>query len=344
MAGCLIGPAVFNWVAADSALELLSEIGAVLLLFSVGLETKIKDLTSIGRTATFVGVLGVVVPFLVGSGWAYFSGFSSAKAMFLAAAFVATSAGITARVLQELGVMGRVESKVILGAAVIDDILAMLLLGVVTAINAGGQVDIKSLLLVVGQALAFVIIVGWLGARVMKSSEDLLELPINPLSPLSLSLAACLGLAVLSAQIGLAAIIGAFLAGVVVAETRHQHQLEKQIQPIMVLIVPFFFVLTGMKVDLAALSNWHAICTVLVLTLLASLSKVIGGGLGAAALGFKSALIVGVGMVPRGEVGVIIASLGLAAGIFSPEMYAVVIAVSLLTSVVAPPLLKVLFR
>src|SRR5918994_6510791 len=130
-AGCLVGPAALGWVQINEPLEVLAEIGAVLLLFSVGLETRIGELKRVGRVAMLVGVLGVILPFGLGAAWATFSGFPTAKAMFVAAAFVATSAGITARVLQDLGVLGRIESRVILGAAVIDDILAMLLLGVV---------------------------------------------------------------------------------------------------------------------------------------------------------------------------------------------------------------------
>jgi len=143
-AGCALGPSALGWVHPSEALDLLAEIGVVLLLFSVGLETKLEEMKRVGRSAFFVGVLGVVVPFALGSLWAHGSGFDWAQSLFVAAAFVATSAGITARVLQELGVLQREESRVILGAAVIDDILAMLLLGVVTALQSGESLHLGS--------------------------------------------------------------------------------------------------------------------------------------------------------------------------------------------------------
>lgn len=341
-AGCIVGPSVLGWVHVTEPLEVLAEIGAVLLLFSVGLETRIGDLKRVGKVASLVGVAGVVLPFILGAGWAVMAGFPTAKAMFVAAAFVATSAGITARVLHDLGVLGRTESRVILGAAVIDDILAMLLLGVVTAIQGGGGVNVWGLVLVTGQAIGFVALIAVVGTRIMSRASTALDAPINPLSPLTLCLAGCLGLALAASYLGLAAIIGAFLAGMAAAETSHRHTLERQVQTLMALLVPFFFVVTGAKVELGDLASWPVLGTLLLVTLLAIAGKLIGCGLGARSLGKKSALIVGVGMVPRGEVGIIVASLGQQAGVFTGSTYAIIIAMSLLTSVAAPPVLKAL--
>ena len=345
-AGVVIGASVLGWVKVNESLEVLAEIGAVLLLFSVGLETRLSDLASVGRTALLVGVLGVILPFGLGAAWAILSGFPTPRAMFVAAAFVATSAGITARVLQDLGVLNRVESRVILGAAVIDDILAMLLLSVVTALQGGKSdagaragLDVVGLALILAQAIGFVALIGLAGTRVMRRGSAVLDAPINPLSPLTLSLAICLGLAALASWIGLAAIIGAFLAGMALAETRQRHALERQIQPIMAFLVPFFFVVTGAKVDLHALGSPAALGALAIVTLLAVAGKLVGCGLGALSLGRRSALVVGIGMVPRGEVGIIIASLGQQVGVFSGATYAIIIAMSLLTSVIAPPLL-----
>jgi Kef-type K+ transport system membrane component KefB len=201
---------VLGWIKITEPLEVLAEIGAVLLLFSVGLETRVDELKKVGRVATMVGVLGVILPFLMGAAWAIFSGYNTPQAMFVAAAFVATSAGITARVLQDMGVLNRTESRVILGAAVIDDILAMLLLGVVTALQSGSGVNIVNLLLVLVQAIGFVAVIALIGTRIMRRSSPLLDVPVNPLSPLTISLALCLGLAVAASYLGLAAIIGAF--------------------------------------------------------------------------------------------------------------------------------------
>jgi len=341
-AGCLLGSSFLGWVKVTAPFELLADLGAVFLLFSVGLETRLEDLKKVGRVSALVGVAGVVLPFLLGAGWATLNHYDTPKAAFVGAAFVATSAGITARVLQDLGVLNRIESRVILGAAVIDDILAMLLLGVVTALQGGEGINLSSLLAVLLQAIGFVALIVVVGTRVMRQSSPLLEAPINPHSPLTISLAVCLGLAAAASYLGLAAIIGAFLAGMVAAETRQRHTLEKQLQPITAFLVPFFFVVTGAKVNLGDLGSASALSSLLVITLLAIAGKVLGCGGGAASLGRKSALIVGVGMVPRGEVGIIVASLGHRAGVFSGTMYTLIIAMSLLTSVIGPPALSAL--
>src|SRR5678815_928698 len=172
VAGCVLGPSALGWVHGSEALDLLAEIGVVLLLFSVGLETKLEEMKRVGRSAFFVGVLGVVFPFALGSLWAHGAGFEWAQSLFVAAAFVATSAGITARVLQELGVLQREESRVILGAAVIDDILAMLLLGIVTALQGGQSLRLDHLAIVLGEAVGFVVVVALLGTRVMRRSSQ----------------------------------------------------------------------------------------------------------------------------------------------------------------------------
>lgn len=341
-AGMALGPSGLGWVASGESLDTLAELGAVLLLFSVGLETRASDLRRVGRVATYVGVAGVALPFALGVGWAISARFGTAAAMFVGAAFVATSAGITARVLAELGIVDRLEGRVILGAAVIDDILAMLLLGVATALLRGGGVNAIGLALVLLQAVAFVAVVLLVGPPAMRRASPYLEAPVNPLSPLTLVLAGCLGLAAAASQIGLAAIIGAFLAGVAAAETSQRHTIELQTRPIMAFLVPFFFVATGTKVVLGHLAGPHAVLTLLLITAIGIIGKLAGCGLGAASLGMRSALVVGVGMVPRGEVGIIVASLGLAAGVFADETYALLIAMSLLTSVVAPPALRAL--
>lgn len=343
-AGIVVGGSVLGWIEVEEPLEVLAEIGAILLLFSVGLETRVEDLRKVGRAATLAGLGGVILPFALGAAWAKLSGLATPKALFVAAAFVATSAGITARALKDMGVLNQTTSRVILGAAVIDDILAMLLLAVVTSLQGETQLQFAGLALVFVQAIGFVVLIALVGTRMMRRSSLWLEVPINPLSPLTLSLALCLGLAVAATFLGLAAIIGAFLAGMAAAETTQRESLEKQIRPILALLVPFFFVVTGAKVVLADLASLSALGALAVVTILAVIGKLVGSGLGALPLGRKAALIVGTGMVPRGEVGIIIASLGQQAGIFSGQMYAIIIAMSLLTAIMAPPLLEVLLR
>jgi Kef-type K+ transport system membrane component KefB len=343
-AGCVVGPSVLGWVQPAESLDVLAEIGVVLLLFSVGLETHLDEMKRVGRSAAQVGVLGVLVPFALGAIWAHGSGYEWTQSMFVAAAFVATSAGITARVLQELGALQRQESRVILGAAVIDDILAMLLLGIVTALQSGESLHIGHLALVLGEAVGFVVVVALVGTRVARQSSRWLEAPIDSLSPLTIVLALCLGLAFLSTQFGLAAIIGAFLAGMIASETTQRHCLEEQTKPLLALMTPFFFVVTGTKVELSQLADWNTLGVLALVTAIAVVSKLIGGFFGALSLGRKGALIVGIGMVPRGEVGVVVASLGLSAGVFTPRVYALIVAMSLLTAMITPPFLAILLR
>jgi Kef-type K+ transport system membrane component KefB len=348
-AGCVIGPSLLGWISVDqiatgTPLDVLAEIGVVLLLFAVGLETRLEDLKKVGKVAFVVGVIGVLVPFGMGSVWAHGSGFNWDRSLFVAAAFVATSAGITARVLQELGALQRIESKVILGAAVIDDILAMLLLGIVVSLQGGGMFNASHLLLVLASAVGFIAVVGLGGARVMRWNSSWLEKPLGPHSPLMIVLALCLGLAYLSTLFGLAAIIGAFLAGMIASETRQQHTLEQQTKPLLALLTPFFFVVTGSKIDLHELASADALLMLAVVTVIAIISKFVGGWLGALSLGRRSATIIGFGMVPRGEVGIVVATLGLAAGVFDNRIYAIIVAMSLLTAMVTPPVLAWLLK
>ncbi|MGB3749898.1 MAG: cation:proton antiporter [Rhodanobacter sp.] len=348
-AGCAIGPSLLGWIspeqiATGTPLDVLAEIGVILLLFAVGLETRLEEMKKVGAVAFAVGVVGVLVPFGMGSVWAHGNGFDWDRSLFVAAAFVATSAGITARVLQELNALQRIESKVILGAAVIDDILAMLLLGVVISLQGGGSVDASHLLVVLAGAAGFIAVIGWGGTRVMRWNSAWLDKPLGPHSPLMIVLALCLGLAWLSTRFGLAAIIGAFLAGMIASETRQQHALEKQTAPLLALLTPFFFVVTGSKVDLHELASAEALWMLAVVTAIAVVSKLAGGWLGSLTLGTRSATIIGFGMVPRGEVGIVVATLGLAAGVFDNRIYAIIVAMSLLTAMVTPPILAWLLK
>lgn len=344
VAGCIVGPSLLGWITPSEPLEVLSEIGVVLLLFAVGLETRLEDVKRVGGSAFAVGVIGVMIPFVAGALWAHSVEPNWPRSMFVAAAFVATSAGITAAVLKQMGVLNRTESRVILGAAVIDDILAMLVLGVVVAVQAGGSLRMGTLAVVAAEAVGFVLVVGWLGTWMMRRSSKWLDRSHDPMGPLVVVLVLCLGLAWISTRFGLAAIIGAFLAGMIASETHQRPQLQSQMQPLLALLTPFFFVLTGARVDVAILASGEGLWLLLIATVLAIVTKLAGGWLGAIRLGPRSALTVGVGMIPRGEVGIVVAALGLSAGVFSTLIYDVIIGMSLLTSIVAPPFLALLLR
>lgn len=352
VAGVIVGPSVLNAVPFDNGkapvpFELLAEIGVVFLMFSVGLETQLSSLKSIGRVAVAVAIMGVLVPFIFGMGYAYLMGYPLAKQAFIATAFIATSVGITARVLGDLNLLQRIESKVILAAAVIDDILAMLALAVVIALNQaeGGANPYLQLIIIGTQALLFVLALVVFFPFLVRRHHKVIDKPLlTPHSPFALSIIMCLALSVLAAEIGLAAIIGAFMAGVVLSDISERYQLEHQLKPLLYFLTPFFFVVTGMKVDITVFYQWNTIMWTIVVTVLALLGKVVGCSLGAWPLGKRRALAIGVGMSPRGEVGIIIAALGLSTGVFSDEVYGIIIAMSLITSIVAPPVLAVLMR
>jgi Kef-type K+ transport system membrane component KefB len=234
------------------------------------------------------------------------------------------------------------ESRIILGAAVVDDVLGLLLLAVVSGLG-GDSFSVLNLVVLGIVAVGFVLIVATFGYRATRVLAPRIETAQISRGPLALALAVCLGLSALAGAIGLAAIIGAFLAGMAFAEIRPRWQLEDQIEPVYELLVPFFFVLVGSRVDLGALAGAGTLATVGVVTLLAIAGKLLGCGAAAWGLGRKSALIVGTGMVPRGEVGLIVASVGLSEGLIGRDLFGVIVTMSILTTLVAPPALKALF-
>ncbi|MEI7986164.1 MAG: cation:proton antiporter [Armatimonadota bacterium] len=340
--GIIIGKSVLNWIAPESTPVIieLGELGAAFLLFSVGLETPFAKIGKVGKEALIVAVLGVIIPFIVGFGWAHFSGLPNAESIFVATAFIATSAGITAKVLQELGVIDKKYSQVILGAAVIDDVLAMLVLSVVSSVSTGKGVNPLAIALVIVQSLGFIFIMATVGRRLAKSKGQMLDKPLSPLSPWSLSIALCIGVAVLSNMLGLAAIIGAFLVGMVLAETDYRDWIHEKVIDLNEFIVPFFFISAGLSVDIMAFKSLPAIGSLLLISILAIVGKFVGAWLGAK----QDRTMVGVGMVPRGEVGIIIAGLGFQFKVIGKDVYSLLVGMSLITSIVAAPVMKWLVK
>lgn len=339
LAGVMIGPAVLGWVQPGDVLRVLAELGAVFLLFWVGLETRIGDLRAVGRPAALAGTLGVIVPFAAGLGLGLTLGHGSAESMFVASALVATSVGITSAVLVHMGLIDTPASRTILGAAIVDDILAMLLLAITTGVSEAG-VNVWGLVLTVVMALAFVGFTAIGGTRAMRARPEVLHLPRFPDSALVLSVIGCLGLATVANLIGLASIIGAFLAGLIVSESREHYSLEPEIKPLYAFFAPFFFAVIGMDVDLAALASPSAIGLLAATVVVAAATKFAGAWLGARSLGSGQAAFVGVGMIPRGEVGIVIAGIGRSTGVIDEELFAVIVGMSILTTLITPPLLR----
>jgi Kef-type K+ transport system membrane component KefB len=355
IAGIIIGNTfLFDFLQLATNIEVLSvlaELGIIFLLFAIGLETPFSELRKVGGTVVLVAVLGVIFPFIFGYILIAYSGFPQIEALFIGAAMTATSIGITARVIKDMNLMNSIESKVIIGAAVIDDILGLVVLAVISGIASGGALDILDTVIVAALAVLFVVAVVFVGEgllpRIRKRSPEFKTLPQpvglrRKISPLAVALIVCFGLSALASYVGLAAIVGAFLAGMVFAEFKDLLPVGEKFEAINEFLVPFFFLYIGISVDLSTFGG-VAILTLLI-TFIAIATKFIGCGLGAYRLGAKSAVIVGVGMAPRGEVGLIIASVGLTMGSISSDMFSVVVFMSLLTTLVAPPLLTHAFR
>jgi Kef-type K+ transport system membrane component KefB len=340
LAGVLIGPSVLGLVEPDQVLEVFSELGVVFLLFWVGLQTRLSELLEVGRPAALAGTLGVILPFAGGLTLGVALGESTSTSVFLGAALVATSVGITSATLTELGALRRPAGRTILGAAVLDDILAMIILAVAVGIGGDGGVDAGRVAAAVGIAVGFVGFVAIGGTRLLQRRPGLLRAPRFSESPLLPAVLLCLGLAALAGQIGLAAIIGAFLAGMVVAETRDQHPIEDEVAPLYAFLAPFFFVYIGLQVDVAALADGGTLALLAATTVLAAQTKYAGARLGAASLGRDEARLVAVGMVPRGEVGIVVAGIGAASGVIDHELFAVIVGMSILTTLAVPPVLR----
>lgn len=343
LGGVVAGPAVLGVYQVNPETTLFAEIGVVLLLFQVGLETRLHELLRVGGTALAVGVLGVALPFAGGFIAAELAGGDLALAVFLAAALTATSVGITSNVLRDLGALRTRSGRIILGAAVIDDVLAIMILSIATGIAAGG-VDLAALasLLTVAAVFIGVVVIG--GTRILRRRPSLLTVPRFADTPLLPGMIVMLGLAALASVIGLAAIIGAFLAGMVVGESSEREALEAEVAPVAAFFTPFFFGFIGAQVDLAGLASVEAIGLIAGITALAIGSKFIGALLGAIREGPARAALIGWGMVPRGEVGIVVAGLGLSTAAIGADIYSVVVAMSIITTLIVPPLLPPLVR
>jgi Kef-type K+ transport system membrane component KefB len=337
--GFVVGPYALGLVFPGETATVLSEIGVVILLFAVGLEIKTDELLQVGRPAAVTAVLGVVFPIAAGAGYALVVGEPPATAAFVGLALAATSIGITSRVLDEMGVLDRRFSRIIIGAAVIDDVLALILIGIVSGV-AEGDLGLATIGLIVG-ALGFVTLGFAVARRARGLPREVFTWPLFTDTPLVLAFLLMLGLAILAAFIGLAAIIGAFVAGLIVAETEAQDEIEHEIKPLASIFTPFFFAVTGAQLDLGALADPRLALSAVVLALVGIATKVLAGLIGAHGAGRWSALAVGVGMAPRGEVGIVVVTLGVGLGLLTPDLFSVVLVAVVLTTVAAPLMLNV---
>jgi len=343
LAGALLGPFALGFVHPNDTLPSITEIGAIFVLFHAGLEVSPQGLIRVGRKALLVAVLGIIVPFVLGFGYMHWRGDVVTESIFVGAAMVATSVGITARVLGDLGVLASRTAKIILGAAVFDDILGMLLLALIEGLAHGGGVQWGRLAILAGEASVFALFMIFLGPRIVSRIRPGMARLSTRNAPLIIALAVCMGLSYASAKIGMAAIIGAFFAGMIFAEYSPEWDLLPRVHAITEFLGPFFFFSIGSQLNVR-LFRGEVLVVAAVVSLLAVISKVVGCALPLIKEGWSSSLRVGVGMMPRGEVALIVALIGLNSKIVTQATYAVVVFMAAVTTLLAPPLLRYLFR
>lgn len=331
--------------------QVFAELGVIFLLFTVGLETPFHELRRVGGMATMVAVLGVVLPFVTGLFLMLLLNFSTIESLFVAAALVATSVGITARVIKDMGKMETTEARVILAAAVIDDVLGLIILAIVSGMSSGGHLDLLDVAVVAGLAVGFVLIVMFITTLIPRLRQARRKTDTTTkrqrrieVSLLPLALIVCFGLSALASYLDLAAIVGAFLAGMLFAEFNDLWPGKERFEPINEFLVPFFFLFIGLQVDLGQFSSLDIILLAIAITVLAIITKYVGCSIGARKMGRGSANIVGIGMIPRGEVGIIIASIGLATGALTNNLFSIVVFMSLATTIIAPSMVTWAFK
>lgn len=364
IAGVLLGASVLGVVPVDGPMAelitLLAEVGVAVLLFEIGLETDLREMFRVGTSASMVAVVGVALPFLLGFGYWYLltpaigthpgTITDTLVAVFVGATLTATSVGITARVLTDLDRMHTPEARVIIGAAVVDDVLGLVILAIVSGLAAGAAVSLLGVgitfAVAVGFLVAAVILGNWIAPRLFGLIDQLRVRGVLLVSAFSFALlfAALAGLA------GSAMIIGSFAAGIVLSSTNQFDVIEERIKPVADIFTPIFFVSVGAAVNVNLFLpwsdqfNWSVLVVGTVLLVIAILGKVVSGY----TVGWKGRklnhLAIGVGMVPRGEVGLIFAQLGRNNGILSSEVFSAILIMVIFTTFVAPPLLKVIFR
>lgn len=343
--GILIGPALLNWVQLNSLVNLFADIGVVILMFLGGLESNLELLMKYLRPAIVVATLGVIFPIALMGAASWWWGFSALESLFIGVIFSATSVSISVAVLKEFHALSTREGATILGAAVADDIMGVVLLSLMISLlasqgikAAGSQPNLAVVLI---EQVAFFggtyILVKWVAPYLMHLSERL----VMASSVTIMSMVICLGMAWLADIVGLSGAIGAFFAGIAVAHTPYRAVLADHVEPLgNAIFIPVFFVSVGLNMTLDHMAENMGI--IVILTVLACLTKLLGCGLGARLCGFSwtSSSVIGTGMIARGEMGLITAQIGHQAGLLGNASYSAMILVIVLATVLAPLLLK----
>lgn len=344
--GIIVGASGLRLIDAnDPVIHIFAELGVVLLLFLIGLETDLSRLIAVGPVAMAVAVIGVVVPFCGGYGVGLALGYPPVLCLFLGAALTATSVGITARVLSDLGQLKSNESQVILGAAVVDDILGLILLSIVSVLASGASLSVLGVGRIAAVAFGFVVAAIVVGTILAPKLIFVVQKLRVSKAVFFASIVFGFGLAYLASALGSALIIGAFAAGLVLARTDRGKDIEHEVHDVAQFFIPVFFVSMGAAVDLRSLNPFDAearsfLMVGILLTVVAILGKLVAG-LGAMRSSMRKSVI-GVGMIPRGEVGLIFAQMGLSTAVLSSGLYSSVAMMVIITTFVTPPALRAL--
>lgn len=355
LAGVLLGPTALGLLPAGGFdadfIRVLGEIGVILLLFEIGLETDLREMARTGTASLAVAAVGIGLPFLLGYGyWAWFAGPTAEgadlAAIFLGATLTATSVGITARVLGDLGQLGSPEARIIIGAAVIDDVLGLVILTLVSGLAAGVGVSLFGVARALAVAVGFLVAAIVAGRFLAPGLFDVIDRMRVRHVLLVFAIAFALGLSALAALAGSAMIIGAFAAGLVLSGTNQFDVIEERVKPVAGVFTPFFFVGVGGYLDLGLLNPLRpgsgAVFGMAGMLILLGVVGKLAAGYAAPWERFRR-LVVGVGMIPRGEVGLIFAEIGRRSGILTTEVFGAVLLMVMTTTFIAPPALKALF-
>ncbi|MBN3033622.1 MAG: cation:proton antiporter [Candidatus Saganbacteria bacterium] len=340
-AGVVTGASLLGWVRPNETINLLAQFGAIILLFEAGLATDYPAFMKVKLQALLVALAGVVCPFVLGYFLSLGFGLNDLQAVFIGATLTATSIGITVRVFRDLGRLKDKEARIVIGAAVVDDIIGLIILAAVVGLATAGAFSLSDIFRLTATVTA------WLGGSLLLGNlyaGPLLKF-VHQLNVRGLLFgfagAFCLSMAWLAALIGLAPIVGAFAAGLVLSRTEHQGYVTRRLGPLAAIFVPVFFVMMGAAVDAAVFNplvpaNWPVLLLAFCLLAAALAGKIASGFVVSPGL---NRLAIGVGMVPRGEVGLIFAACGLAHCLFDAPLYAALLAVIFLTTLITPPLL-----
>jgi Kef-type K+ transport system membrane component KefB/predicted amino acid-binding ACT domain protein len=338
-AGILIGPSVLGLVNTGDMLFFLAELGVILLLIQVGLETDIIELKSVGRASILVAIIGVVLPMALGFGASSLLGESINTSLFVGAALTATSIGITARVFGDLRALATVEARTVLGAAVVDDVLGLIILTVVTRVVEQGTVGIGTIASTIGLAIGFLAVTSTVGFTIFPQLFARITQVARSTSTVSVvAIGIALGFSVLAEKAHLAPIIGAFVAGLALRRIAAHERVERDVSSLAQIFVPIFFLNIGISTNIRAMADTRVIGVALLISVVAVISKIAAASGAIGSRGDK--WTIGFGMLPRGEVGLIFASIGLSVGALSEELYGSVLVVVLVTTLIAPPLLR----